>query len=394
MDHIPSSLATLMPQLVTWRRELHAFPEGSFAEFHTADFIAGELTAAGIVVTRGIGGTGLVGTLATGAGPAIAIRADMDALEMDEANSFAHRSAHAGFMHGCGHDGHVMMLLGAALYLARTRRFKGTVQFVFQPAEEKGGGAEAMLKDGLFERFPVSAIYGAHNEPLLPVGEMAVVPGAISAAQDDLCIRVYGQGGHAARPHLGVDPILVGAEIVMAAQSIVSRQINAQLPTVLSITKFSGGSATNVIPDQVELAGTLRSLDPGARETAQVALRRLASGIAAAHGARAEVLIERGYPPVINALGPTARAAKAAIALLGADAVHQEREASLGAEDFAYYGEHVPACFVRIGQRDATHTASLHHPTYDFNDAALPVGAAYWSKLVEQELADTEPSSN
>jgi len=386
MDTLPSALAALIPQLSNWRRDLHAFPEGSFAEFRTADFIAEQLAGAGIVVTRGIGGTGLVGTLANGEGPAIAIRADMDALEMDEANLFAHRSAHPGFMHGCGHDGHVMMLLGAALYLARTKRFCGTVQFVFQPAEEKGGGAEAMLRDGLFERFPVSAIYGAHNEPMLPVGEMAVVAGAISAAQDDLCIRVYGKGGHAARPHLGVDPILVGAEIVVAAQSIVSRQIDAQRPTVLSITRFAGGSATNVIPDQVELAGTLRCLDPASRSQAQAALVRLASGIAAAHGARAEVTIDRGYPPVINAVGPTARAARAAIALLGSDAVHQESAASLGAEDFAYYGEHVPACFVRIGQRDATHTASLHQPTYDFNDAALPIGSAFWSKLVEQEL--------
>jgi len=388
MTQIPSPLAALVPQLAAWRRELHAFPEASFAEFRTGDFVAGKLEEAGIVVTRGIGGTGLVGTLTNGTGPAIAIRADMDALEMDEANVFPHRSANPGFMHGCGHDGHTMMLLGAALYLAKTRRFRGTVQFVFQPAEEKGGGAEAMLRDGLLERFPVSAIYGAHNEPLLPVGEISVVAGAISAAQDDIFIHVFGKGGHAARPHLGVDPILIGAEIVTAAQSIVSRQIDAQKPTVLSITRFQGGTTNNVIPDQVELAGTLRCLDPKVREQAHAALIRLAEGIAGANGGRAEVVIEKGYPPVINAVVPTARAAKAAIALLGEAAVHQDRTASLGAEDFAYYGDHVPACFVRIGQRDADHTASLHHPSYDFNDAALPIGAAFWSRLVEQELPE------
>jgi len=384
---IPPSLKALTPQLITWRRQLHAYPEGSFAEYRTADFIAGQLTAAGIEVTRGIGGTGLVGTLRTGPGAAIAIRADMDALEMDEDNQFEHRSGHPGFMHGCGHDGHVMMLLGAALYLAQTKNFQGTVHFVFQPAEEKGGGAEAMLKDGLFKRFPVTAIYGAHNEPGLPVGEMSVAPGAVSAAQDDVFIRIHGKGGHAARPHLTIDPIIVGAEIVLAAQSIISRQIDAQRPTVLSITCFNGGSASNVIPDKIELVGTLRCLDQMARERTQAALRRLAEGIAAAHGARAEVMIDRGYPPVINAPIPTARAALAAVALLGEENVHQKSAPSLGAEDFSFYGNEVPACFVRIGQGDATHTASLHQPLYDFNDAALPIGAAYWAALVEQELS-------
>ena len=387
MVHLSPSLTALTPQLIAWRQKLHAYPEASFAEYRTAEFIAEQLEAAGIAVTRGIGGTGLVGTLSVGTGgPAIAIRADMDALEMDEANDFAHRSSHPGYMHGCGHDGHVMMLLGAALNLAQTRRFNGTVQFVFQPAEEKGGGAEAMLRDGLFERFPVGAIYGAHNEPGLPVGEIAAVAGPISAAQDDIEIRVQGRGGHAARPHLAIDPVLVGAEIVMAAQSIVSRQIDAQRPTVLSITCFSAGTVHNVIPDHVTLGGTLRCLHPAVREEAHAALIRMVQGVTAAHGAIGEVLIDRGYPPVVNDPIPTARAAKAAIALLGADAVHQNSPPSLGAEDFAYYGAHVPACFVRIGQGDATHTASLHQPTYDFNDAALPIGAALWSGLVEQEL--------
>ena len=386
---LPPALIELLPSLVAWRRDLHAQPEGSFAEFRTADFIAAQLSAAGAVVTRGIGGTGLVATIRNGEGPAIAIRADMDALEMDEGNQFSYRSQRAGFMHGCGHDGHVMMVVGAALALARSRQFRGTVHFVFQPAEEKGGGAEAMLKDGLLVRFPVQAIYGAHNDPSLPVGEMAVVVGAISAAQDDLFIRIQGKGGHAARPHLGVDPILVGAEIVVAAQSIVSRQIDAQYPTVLSITRFAGGATCNVIPDRVDLWGTLRSLDQGVRQQAQQALRRLVQGIAAAHGATVELEIEMGYPPVINAEAPTLRAAKAAVALLGDQAVQQKRAPSLGAEDFAYYGPHVPACFVRIGQGDAAHQASLHHPLYDFNDAALPVGAAFWIKLVEQELSAT-----
>ncbi len=386
MIDLPPLIEALSPQLVAWRRELHAHPEASFAEFHTSDFLAEKLTAVGIKVTRNIGGTGLVGTITTGAGPVIAIRADMDALVMEEANEFAHRSATPGLMHGCGHDGHMMMALGAALYLAQTQRFCGTVHFVFQPAEEDGGGARTMIEDGLFERFPVDAIYGAHNEPLLPVGEMAVMAGAISAAQDDLCIRIEGKGGHAARPHLGVDPILVGAEIVTAAQSIVARQINAQRPTVLSLTRFQGGSTNNVIPDRVEIAGTLRCLDPKIREQAHAALSRLVAGIASAHGATAELVITKGYPPVINAPGPTDRAQRAAIALLGKEAVHTEGVPSMGAEDFAYYGEHVPACFVRIGQSDDAHTASLHNPHYDFNDAALPVGMAYWSRLVEREL--------
>jgi amidohydrolase len=387
MPHFPPELAGLIPRLVEWRRDLHAHPEASVAEHRTADFIAARLQEAGVSVTRGIGSTGLVGTIRQGDGPAIAIRADMDALEMAEDNDFPHHSRHPGLMHGCGHDGHVMMALGAALVLAQTRKFKGTVHFVFQPAEEKGGGADAMIRDGLLARFPVQAIYGAHNDPSLPVGEMAVVAGAISAAQDDIHICIQGKGGHAARPHLGVDPILVGAEIVMAAQGIVARQIDAQHPTVLSITRFQGGFTCNVIPDRVELAGTLRSLDPAVRAQAHEALARLVHGVAAAHGAVAELEIRRGYPPVINAAAPTRRAAKAAIALLGDGAVHQRRVPSLGAEDFAYYGEHVPACFVRIGQGDADHTAGLHHPRYDFNDAALPVGAAFWIRLVEQELA-------
>lgn len=387
MPHIPAELSDLIPRLVEWRRELHAHPEASFHEHRTADFIAQKLTVAGASVTRGIAGTGLVGSIRQGEGPAIAIRADMDALEMAEDNEFPHRSVHAGLMHGCGHDGHVMMALGAALVLAETRRFQGTVHFVFQPAEEQGAGADAMIRDGLLARFPVQAIYGAHNDPSLPVGEMAVVPGAISAAQDDVFIRIQGKGGHAARPHLGIDPILVGAEMVMAAQGIIARQIDAQYPTVLSITRFHGGSTCNVIPDKVELAGTLRSLDPAIRAQAQAALARMVRGVAEAHGAVAELEIEQGYPPVINAAQPTRRAAMAAVALLGEGAVHQTRPPSLGAEDFAYYGAHVPACFVRIGQGDATHTAGLHHPRYDFNDAALPVGAAFWIRLAEQELS-------
>lgn len=376
----------MIGRLTQWRRDLHAHPEASFAEFRTSDFIAGKLQAAGIAVTRGIGKTGLVGTLSHGDGPAIAIRADMDALEMDEANDFPHRSTHPGLQHACGHDGHVMMALGAALVLAERRGFQGTVHFVFQPAEEKYGGAAAMIADGLFRRFPVQAIYGAHNEPYLPLGEFAIVPGAICAAQDDVAIRVTGRGGHAARPHLAIDPILIGAEIVTAAQSIVARQIDTQAPLVLSLTRFHGGSANNAIPDLIELGGTLRCFDNKVRAQAQAALKRLCHGIAAAHGGSAEVTIDEGYPPVVNAALPTARAIAAAQSLVGPARVHTDAPPSLGAEDFSYYGDHAPACFVRIGQADDEHKMPLHHSRYDFNDAALPVGVAYWCRLVEQEL--------
>ncbi len=382
----PALSATMIGRLTQWRRELHAHPEASFAEYRTSDFIAEKLQAAGIAVTRGIGKTGLVGTLTNGTGPSIAIRADMDALEMDEANDFPHRSTAPGLQHACGHDGHVMMALGAALALAERRSFSGTVHFVFQPAEEKYGGAAAMIADGLFERFPVSAIYGAHNEPYLPLGEFAIVPGAICAAQDDVAIRITGRGGHAARPHLTIDPIVIGAEIVTAAQSIIARQIDTQAPVVLSLTKFHGGSATNVIPNSVEIGGTLRCFDNKIRAQAHAALQRLCHGIAAAHGGTAEIQVDEGYPPVINAPIPTARAILAAQSLVGEARVHTLTPPSLGAEDFAYYGDHVPACFVRIGQADETHTAALHHPLYDFNDAALPIGAGYWCRLAEQEL--------
>ena len=385
---VHNRIADFSPELTAWRQDLHAHPELGFQEHRTSDAVAAKLAAWGIEVTRGIAGTGLVGTLRQGtSGRAIGLRADMDCLAMTEENEFAHRSTVPGRMHACGHDGHTAMLLGAARYLAETRNFDGTVHFVFQPAEEGGGGGRVMVEEGLFSRFPCDTVFGAHNDPSLPAGTMQVVPGQVCAAADSFWIRIAGRGGHAARPHLSIDPVVVGSHVVLALQSAVSRRIDPLESAVLSITQFHAGSAGNVIPDAAVLNGTVRTLDADVRDEMELIMGETAAATAAAYGATATLEYERGYPSVVNAPEPTARAAHAAERLLGAGKVITEAPPTMGGEDFSYMAQAVPGCFVRIGQRDGDKGAvPLHNARYDFNDDILPLGASFWATLVEQEL--------
>ncbi|MBN8891021.1 MAG: peptidase M20 [Rhodospirillales bacterium 70-18] len=376
-------------QLTEWRRDLHMHPELGLEEHRTSQVVADKLASWGIEVTRGLAGTGLVGTLRNGASPrSIGIRADMDALPMEEMNDFAHKSQNPGRMHACGHDGHTTMLLGAAKYLAETRNFDGTVHFIFQPAEENAGGGRIMVEEGLFERFPCDMVFGAHNDTSLPVGVMTAVEGSVSAASDRFIITIAAKGGHAARPHQTIDPVVIGSHIVLALQSIVSRRTDPLHSAVVSITQFHAGSAHNVIPDTAMLSGTVRTLRPEVQDEVQRLLPMIAETTALAHGAQASVDYRRGYPPVVNAAAPTERAAAAAARLLGADKVLRNRPPSMGGEDFSYMAQAVPGCFVRIGQADgARGSVAVHHPKYDFNDDILPIGASFWAGLVEQELA-------
>ena len=374
-------------QMTAWRRHLHAHPELAYEEHLTAAFVADRLAEFGIEVHRGLAGTGVVGTLRAGDGPAIGLRADMDGLPIPEANDFSHRSTHAGRMHACGHDGHTVMLLGAARYLAETRRFRGTVQFIFQPAEENEGGARKMVEEGLFEKFPVRSVFGMHNWPGQPAGRMAMRPGPMMAAFDIFEITVTGNGGHAAMPHLCKDPVLAASAIVTALQTVTSRTIDPLDAAVVSVTQFHAGDTWNVIPERAVLRGTTRALRPQVQDTVEVAVHRIAEGIAATHGVGAQVHYERRYPPTINDPAETERAASAAVLVAGEDNVDRDPAPSMGSEDFAFMLREKPGCYVWIGNGPGEGGCGLHNPRYDFNDAILPLGASYWAKLVETVLA-------
>ncbi len=386
---VHNRIAEFTAEMTEWRRDIHSHPELAFDEHRTSDLVAERLASWGITVTRGIAGTGLVGTLRNGDSPrAIGIRADMDALPMPEANEFEYRSQTPNVMHACGHDGHTTMLLGAARYLAETRNFDGTVHFIFQPAEENGGGGEVMVKEGLFDRFPCDMVFGAHNDSSIPIGQMTAVPGAVCANTDDFYIRIKGRGGHAARPHRAVDPVVIGAQIVLGLQTLVARRVDPLDSAVLSTCQFHAGTATNVIPDEATLSGTLRTLKAETRDSMERLMRELVLGTATANGAEAEFTFERGYPSVVNDPAAVERAAKAGAKLLGADKIIHERLPGMGGEDFAYMAQKVPGCFVRIGQADGEKgTKPVHTVHYDFNDDILPIGASLWATLVEQELA-------
>jgi amidohydrolase len=384
-------IASDLPILTEWRRDLHAHPELGLEEHRTSQFVADKLAEWGIEVTRGLAGTGLVGTLRNGTSDrSIGIRADMDALPIMEATGLSYASQNPGVMHACGHDGHTTMLMGAAKYLAETRNFDGTVHFIFQPAEENAGGGRLMVEDGLFERFPCDMVFAAHNDTALPVGTVSAVEGAVSAASDRFTITLAGKGGHAAYPSRSIDPVVVGAHVVVALQSIVSRRTSPVDNAVLSITQFHAGSAFNIIPDSAMLAGTVRTLKPEVQDEIEGLITQIATNTAAAHGVTATIEYRRGYPPVMNAGAPTDRAALAAGKLLGDEHVIRQRPTGMGGEDFSYMAQIVPGCFVRIGQvRGKDFTTSLHHPAYDFNDEILPIGASLWATLVEQELPRT-----
>ena len=372
----------------SWRREIHAHPELAYQEHRTADFVAAKLESFGIAIVRGLGKTGVVGTIKAGnSDRAIGLRADMDALPLAEMNEFAHRSQQPGVMHACGHDGHTAMLLAAAEHLAATRDFDGIVHFIFQPAEEGEAGAKAMMDDGLFEDFPMEAVYGLHNWPGLEVGKMAMRAGAAMAAMDIFEVKVHGQGGHAALPHLAIDPIVVAAQLVSAWQTVVARNVKAIDPAVLTVTQFHAGEAWNVIPETVVLRGTVRCFSQSVRATIESRMRQLAEGLCAAHGCRLEWWYEKRFPPTVNSPEETQTAARAAQAVVGHEQVNTEVEPVTGSEDFGYMLEAKPGCYVFIGNGPGSGGCLLHSPTFDFNDDIIPIGASYWVRLVEQVLA-------
>jgi amidohydrolase len=375
-------------ELTQWRRDIHAHPELGFDETRTAGLVAERLASFGIEVNRGVGKTGVVGVLRVGNSPrSIGLRADMDALPILEANGFAHRSRHDGRMHACGHDGHTTMLLGAARYLAETRRFDGTVNFIFQPAEEGLGGAEAMIADGLFERFPCDAVFGMHNRPGLAVGKFAIRSGAMMAGGAFFDITVTGRGAHGARPESGIDPVLVAAHIATALQSIVARNVKPTDTAVLSVTQIHGGDAYNVIPPQAVLRGTARAFSQHTMILLQQNMARIAEGIAAGFGATAALDFRRGFAPVVNDATETGFIADTAAELVGEDNVNRNASLVMGSEDFSFMLERRPGAYIQIGNGDGEGACEVHNPGYDFNDAALPLGSSLFARLAERKLA-------
>ena len=379
-------ISHILPDITALRRDIHAHPEIRYEEERTSRLVAEQLKAYGAdEVVTGLGKTGVV-ALIRGKGASnrgIALRADMDALPIQEESALAYKSKTPGKMHACGHDGHTAMLLGAARHLAATRNFAGTAVLIFQPAEEGGAGAKAMIDDGLFSRFPIDAIYGLHNYPGVPVGEFALRAGPIMAAADEITINITGKGAHAARPHYSIDPVLVGSHIVTALQSVVSRSIDPLESAVVSICVFKAGDTNNVIPQTAFLHGTARSFKPDVRDTLEERVKKIASGTAEIFGAKVEVVFERGYPVVVNEAASTDFAAKIAQGIAPSGRVNTQVAPVMGAEDFAYYLEHKPGAFIFAGNGE---TASLHHPSYDFNDKLLPYGISYWTKLIETAL--------
>lgn len=370
------------------RRDIHAHPELAYAEHRTAELVAAHLESLGIETHRGIGGTGVVGVVRGGKGlRAIGLRADMDALPMQERNDFEHRSRHEGCMHACGHDGHTTMLLAAAEVLARHRDFDGVVYLVFQPAEEGAAGAKAMLDDGLFDRFPMEAIFGMHNWPGMAAGHFAVHTGPVMAAADRFDIEVVGHGAHAAMPHLGVDPIVAASALVQAFQTIPSRTVDPIDAAVVSTTIFRAGTAQNVIPDRVEMAGTVRTFVESVRDRVEKRMGEICAGIAAAHGVKINLSYRRGYPATVNSADEARLCAEVAGALVGEERVDTAARPSMGAEDFAFFLQEKPGCYVWIGNGPSQGGCMLHNPNYDFNDELIPVGGAYWVELVRRLLA-------
>jgi len=383
------TLGPLHADMTAWRRDIHAHPELGFQETRTADRVASLLQACGIAVTRGVGKTGVVGTLKSGASHrSIGLRADMDALPIAEGNAFGHRSTHAGVMHACGHDGHTAMLLGAAVQLARTKRFDGTVHFIFQPAEEGLGGAKAMIDDGLFTRFACQRIFGMHNRPRLAVGRFNVKSGPMMAGGAFFDIRVTGRGAHGARPETGVDAALAAAQIAVSLQSIVARNVAPLDSAVLSVTRIRAGDAYNVIPQTAELGGTVRAFSREVMDAVGRHMKRVAEGTAAAFGASAEVDFRVLFAPTVNDPAQADVAARICTELVGADQVDRNPPLVMASEDFSFMLEQVPGCYINIGNGEGSEGGcEVHNPAYDFNDQALPLGAAFFVRLIESELA-------
>jgi len=384
---IINRLAEFQQDIVAWRHDLHRHPELLYEVHRTAATVAGLLRDFGVdAVETGIGRTGVVGVIkgAKGDGRVIGLRADMDALPILETTGRDYASTEPGKMHACGHDGHTAMLLGAARYLAETRNFAGTAVVIFQPAEEGGGGGRAMVEDGLMERFGIDEVYGLHNMPGLEIGRFAIRPGPIMAATDEFSIEITGHGGHAAKPHVTIDPIVIGAQLVAALQMIVSRSVDPIESVVVSVTRFNAGHAHNIIPGSARLGGTVRTLKAELRDFAEERIMRIASGIALATGATIAVDYDRNYPVTVNHAAQTDFAAMVAGEVAGAANVDTDVPPMMGGEDFSYMLEKRPGAFIFLGNGD---TAGLHNSDYDFNDEAIPVGSSYLARLVERALA-------
>lgn len=392
--HLIPEIVQQRSGLEALRRDLHAHPELCFNEFRTADRVADKLAEWGIPVHRGLGTTGVVGIVKNGtSGRAIGLRADMDALPMQEANTFAHASSQPGKMHACGHDGHTAMLLTAAQYLATHRHFDGTVYLIFQPAEEGGGGAREMIKDGLFDKFPLEAVFGMHNWPGLPFGQFAASAGPVMASSNEFRITVHGKGGHAAMPHNALDPVPVACQLVQSFQTIISRNLKPIDAGVISVTMIHAGEATNVIPNRCELQGTVRTFSFDVLDQIEQRMRVMTEHICAASGLRADFEFKRNYPPTINSAAEAEFARQVMAAIVGADNV-QVQEPTMGAEDFSFMLQAKPGCYAFIANGDGDHRdfghgggpCTLHNPSYDFNDDLLPIGATYWVRLAEAWL--------
>ena len=383
---IVNRVADLHAEITAWRRDIHAHPELRYDEHRTAALVAEKLKSFGCdEVVAGIGQTGVVAVIrGRKAGKVIGLRADMDALPLEEETGLPYKSTVPGKMHACGHDGHTAMLLGAAKYLAETRNFAGTAVVIFQPAEEGGAGALAMVKDGLISRFAIQEVYGMHNYPGLPVGQFAIRPGAMMASADHITIDLEGKGGHAARPHLSIDTILVGAQIVNALQSIVARNVDPLEAAVVSICMFQAGHTDNVIPQHAQLRGTARALTDEVRKTLQKRVPEVVEGTARLYGAKAKITYTNGYPVLLNHQRQTDFAASVAREIAGSDKVDTDVAPVMGAEDFAFMLAERPGAFIFVGNGDS---AGLHHPAYNFNDETIPVGTSYWVRLAETALA-------
>ena len=384
---VVNRVAAIADEIAGWRRDFHEHPELRYEERRTAGKVAETLRAVGAdEVATGIGRTGVVGVIrgrSNRSGRVIGIRADMDALPIEEATDVPYRSKTPGVMHACGHDGHTAMLLGAAKYLAETRNFDGTAVVIFQPAEEGGAGAKAMIDDGLLDRWNIQEVYGMHNYPGLPVGQFAIRPGPLMAAADRIRVEIEGRGAHAARPHESVDTIVVACAIVQAVQSIVARNVDPLDAAVVSITMIQAGFTDNVLPQTALLVGTARTLRPETRDLVERRLGEIVEGTAALHGARAKLTYLRDYPVVVNPAEQTGFAAKVAAEIVGPDKVETNMLPMMGGEDFAFMLNERPGAFIFAGNGDS---AGLHNPAYNFNDALIPVGVSYWARLVETAM--------
>ncbi|GGX78843.1 M20 family metallopeptidase [Vogesella sp. LYT5W] len=387
-DPVLPGIRAIEKEMVELRHQIHAHPELGFEEFATSDLVAECLSAWGYQVHRGLGGTGVVATLKNGNGDKrLGLRADMDALPIDEATGLPYASRHAGKMHACGHDGHTATLLAAAKYLAANRDFNGTLNLIFQPAEEGLAGAQKMLEDGLFDRFPCDAVFALHNMPGYPTGRFGFLPGAFMASSDSAIIKIKGCGGHGAMPHEAVDPVVVCASLTMALQSVVARNVPPLETAIVTVGAIVAGQAPNVIPDNAEMRLSIRSLNPAVRELLQQRITALAEAQAASFGAQAEVDYQRRYPVLVNTAAETELAKAVARDWLGEDGLIDNMTQLTGSEDFAYLLQQCPGCYLIVGNGDGKGGCMVHNPGYDFNDEILPLGATYWVKLTQQFLA-------